>query len=241
MSITNNHEFIKIKNARKIILRMMKHRGYCSYKLFMNDEFDASVNHRLADYENGSEEILEEDAELLRTNLTIYFDSVKEKKLNSHIFIFSEWIKVGVNEIQILIERAIDRFRLCNSYDDITVSLVLQNPLTSTAIKTLEILPASMSITIHIFMESELQIDISKHKKISLHEICTPKEKLEIMKYYSVTEGQLPHVFYNDPITKYIGGKKGDLIKITRKSETWECVDLDDKDQFKSLYYRLVV
>ncbi len=63
------------------------------------------------------------------------------------------------------------------------------------------------------------------------HEILTEREKKEVMEKFGVNEKQLPKIPASDPVIALIGANPGNLIKITRKSET----------SGEAVYYRLVV
>ncbi len=73
---------------------------------------------------------------------------------------------------------------------------------------------------IDVYLLDEAQINITKHKYVPKHEICTTREKNAIMKSYSATSKQLPEILQSDPIMRHYGGRKGQLIRITRTSET---------------------
>ncbi|MEM7816103.1 MAG: DNA-directed RNA polymerase subunit H [Candidatus Aenigmatarchaeota archaeon] len=74
------------------------------------------------------------------------------------------------------------------------------------------------------------EIDILKHRLVPKHEILSQKEKKELLEKMKVSEKQLPKILDSDPVVKKIGAKPGDLIKITRKSQT----------AGESVYYRIV-
>ncbi len=63
------------------------------------------------------------------------------------------------------------------------------------------------------------------------HVVISKKEAKEVLEKYNVTKGQLPKIFSNDPVAKMINAESGDIIKITRKSQT----------AGKSVFYRVVV
>ncbi len=57
------------------------------------------------------------------------------------------------------------------------------------------------------------------------------KEKEELLSRLGAKEEQLPKIFSNDPAIRHLNAKKGDIIKITRKSPT----------AGRSVYYRVVI
>ncbi len=74
-------------------------------------------------------------------------------------------------------------------------------------------------------------IDIFAHELVPKHEILSEEEAKEVLKRFRVKPYQLPHIKASDPAVKALGGKPGDIIKITRKSPT----------AGYALYYRYVV
>ncbi|MBS7639616.1 DNA-directed RNA polymerase subunit H [Candidatus Bathyarchaeota archaeon] len=73
--------------------------------------------------------------------------------------------------------------------------------------------------------------NIFKHYLVPKHEILSPEEREEVLKKYRIEPYKLPHIKTSDPVVRVIGAKPGDIIKITRRSQTaGECV-----------YYRYVV
>jgi DNA-directed RNA polymerase subunit H len=74
-------------------------------------------------------------------------------------------------------------------------------------------------------------INIFINDLVPKHEILTKEEEEELLKKYKITKKQLPRILSTDPAVKAIGAKKGDIIKITRKSPT----------AGETYYYRVVV
>lgn len=72
-------------------------------------------------------------------------------------------------------------------------------------------------IQVEFFSEDELIINKTKH-------ILSPKYNLATdtdLKVYKIEDtSKLPKILYNDHISKYFGLKRGDILKINRKSET---------------------
>jgi DNA-directed RNA polymerase subunit H (RpoH/RPB5) len=61
---------------------------------------------------------------------------------------------------------------------------------------------------------------ILSHKLVPQHKIISEKDKNELLKKYNITPEQLPKILDTDPVSKYIGAKPGQIIKIVRKSHT---------------------
>lgn len=74
------------------------------------------------------------------------------------------------------------------------------------------------------------KIDISKHELVPKHEIVTEEEKKEIVEKYGSLKN-LPRIYSTDPQVRILNAKPGDVIKITRKSET----------AGEAIYYRIVI
>jgi len=62
--------------------------------------------------------------------------------------------------------------------------------------------------------------DIFEHALVPLHEIVSDEELAEVTKKYHAEPFQFPWIKVNDPIAIILGAKRGDVVKITQKSET---------------------
>ena len=58
------------------------------------------------------------------------------------------------------------------------------------------------------------------HFFVPKHEIMNKNEADEIMVRYNAKPEQMPFISANDPVIRSISAQPGDLIRITRKSET---------------------
>ena len=72
--------------------------------------------------------------------------------------------------------------------------------------------------------------DISEHSFVPKHELLSEQEAEELLRRLDVSRQQLPYILASDPMVKKLGAKFGDIIKITRESET----------AGKAVYYRVV-
>lgn len=74
-------------------------------------------------------------------------------------------------------------------------------------------------------------VEIVKHEMVPKHEILTEKEKKDVLEKFEVTEEQLPRILISDPVVEMIGAKPGNVLRITRESQT----------AGEAVYYRIVV
>jgi DNA-directed RNA polymerase subunit H len=72
---------------------------------------------------------------------------------------------------------------------------------------------------------------VSDHQLVAKHEILGEDEKKQILTRFNATEEQFPFLFSTDPVVREIHAKPGDMVRITRVSDT----------AGESFYYRYVV
>ncbi|MBE6487536.1 MAG: DNA-directed RNA polymerase subunit H [Methanosphaera stadtmanae] len=65
-----------------------------------------------------------------------------------------------------------------------------------------------------------LKTDILQHNLVPEHVILSDEETEKVLEELNSTTDQLPKILPNDPVVKAIGANVGDVLKITRKSET---------------------
>jgi len=102
------------------------------------------------------------------------------------------------------------------------------------------------SIYVEVFTEKEVQINVTHHVDVPRHILCSNTKRDEILEKYSVTREQIPKIVVNghfpDAVARYLGARKGQLVKIIRPSEAVENVVLKGKKvDLVDITYRIVV
>lgn len=96
--------------------------------------------------------------------------------------------------------------------------IVVQNLITPYAKQTLSAIQEK--ITVEQFQEAELLINITKHVFVPEHIVLSADEKVALLAKYKLKDTQLPRIQSSDPIARYYGLAKGQVVKIIRPSET---------------------
>uniref|UniRef100_A0A7S3DRS1 DNA-directed RNA polymerases I, II, and III subunit RPABC1 n=1 Tax=Entomoneis paludosa TaxID=265537 RepID=A0A7S3DRS1_9STRA len=145
-----------------------------------------------------------------RDNLTILVEKADDETNQLFVF-FPEDEKVGVKPIKTIT----DRMKKDNVSNAIMILRVNITPFAKLALQEM-----SDQFRIEHFKEAELLVDITKHQLVPEHQVLTPNEKSALLKRYRLKDNQLPRIQPNDPIARYYGMKRGNVVKIIRPSET---------------------
>ncbi|KNZ62367.1 DNA-directed RNA polymerase II subunit E [Puccinia sorghi] len=96
--------------------------------------------------------------------------------------------------------------------------LIYSQAMTPSANKVI----ASMAqqYALEAFQEAELLVNITHHIMVPKHEVMKPEEKKALLARYRLKDTQLPRIQLSDPVARYYGLKRGQVVRITRPSET---------------------
>ncbi|KAJ0384115.1 hypothetical protein COL922a_009093 [Colletotrichum nupharicola] len=117
----------------------------------------------------------------------------------------------GIKEIKKFIHHLIS-----NKYS--SGIMVTHVPLSPAARKMLVTIESFAKV--ECFLEEDLLVNITKHELVPRHILLSREEKIALLKRYRLKETQLPRILQKDPVAKYLGLKRGQVVKIIRNSET---------------------
>jgi len=189
-------EASRLFRVYKTISAMLGKRGYMVPRE-MRDMTPASFTERFGEFPT-------------REGLTILVEKADDESNQLFVF-FPEDEKVGVKPIKVYT----DRMKEEGVSNAILVLRVDITPFAKQAVQEV-----SDSFRIEHFKEAELLVDITDHKLVPEHQLLSQNEKLELLKRYRLKETQLPRIQENDPVAKYYGMRRGNVVKIIRPSET---------------------
>jgi len=64
------------------------------------------------------------------------------------------------------------------------------------------------------------KFDVTKHVMVPDHQIMTADEVKNLLARYDISYEHLPKIYNDDPVMKAISANTGDVIRITRSSQT---------------------
>lgn len=96
--------------------------------------------------------------------------------------------------------------------------LIYSSAMTPSANKVIASMAQQFSL--EAFQEAELLVNITHHIMVPRHEVMSTEEKKALLARYRLKDTQLPRIQLTDPVARYYGLKRGQVVRIIRPSET---------------------
>ncbi|KAF9046862.1 DNA-directed RNA polymerase RPB5 subunit [Hymenopellis radicata] len=197
--MADSEEAAKLWKVNRTVHELVKDRGF----QVSNDELQMDLNQFRETYAS-------QTGSIDRGQLNFFTNSVTNP--TDQIFIyFSDEKSVGVKTMRklltILDEKSIQRG-----------IIVFPGNMTPSARKV--IVQTASQYRLEEFSESDLLVNIVHHTLVPRHDVLTTEQKKILLEKYRLKETQLPRIQLADPVARYYGLRRGQVVKITRPSET---------------------
>lgn len=204
MEAATDQEISRLFRVRRTVLELLRDRGYA----VLDEEEDLRQPPDVFRSEFATNNYNRESLTLLRQ---------KRDNANDQIYVFFPDEQrnklLGVKPISDKAERM--------EKDGVrSAIIILQTGLTPYAKSAVEKLSAGEMCKMEVFLENELIVNITKHVLVPRHDVLPDEAKLALLRRYKLKESQLPRIQKSDPIARYYGLQHGQVVKITRPSET---------------------
>ncbi|XP_065917625.1 DNA-directed RNA polymerases I, II, and III subunit RPABC1-like [Dysidea avara] len=191
----------KLWRVRKTLMQLCHDRGY----LVTQDELDQTIGQFKEQFGDRPS-----DHHPSRADLSILVEHNNDPTDQLFVF-FPEDPKVGIKTIK----------QYCQRMQEENISraiIVVQQGMTPSA--KMALVEMAPKYILEQFMEAELMINITEHELVPEHVVMTTEEKNDLLARYKLKEHQLPRIQQSDPVARYFGLKRGQVVKIVRPSET---------------------
>lgn len=200
MSAVDSEQY-NLYRTRKTVAKMLSDRQYLVSQLDLNQTFD--------DFRST----------FTSRDQAISFLVNKRDNPTDQLMVFcAEEDKIGVKPIKDYVARM-------ETAHVTRAILVLKKGITPFAKRILQEMaspttPLASRRIIETFEGEELLVNITEHIFVPKHVLLNDAEKSALLKKYKLKDTQLPRIQQADPVARYYGLAKGQVVKIIRPSET---------------------
>ncbi|KAI9227993.1 MAG: RNA polymerase Rpb5, C-terminal domain-containing protein [Piptocephalis tieghemiana] len=195
---TDEKEIVSLWKVMRTIYQIASDRGY----LVSQSDYDLSYEQFRSEHaRNGAVD---------RAGLMV-LATKRDDPLESLQVAFAEETSVGIKTARKICERMI----LQGVRRGI---IVYQQSMTPSASKV--VTATARKVEVEVFSESELLVNVTHHTLVPKHIVLSEAEKATLLQRYRLQESQLPRIQSIDPVARYFGLKRGQVVKIVRPSET---------------------
>ncbi|XP_054646390.1 DNA-directed RNA polymerases I, II, and III subunit RPABC1 [Dunckerocampus dactyliophorus] len=192
----DEEETYRLWKIRKTIMQLCHDRGY----LVSQEELDQTLEEFKMKFGDQPR----------RTDLNVLVAHNDDPTDQMSVF-FPEEPKVGIKTIKMYCQKMQE--------ENITRAIiVVQMGMTPSAKQSL--VDMAPKYILEQFLQQELLINITEHELVPEHTVMTKEEVTELLARYKLKESQLPRIQAGDPVARYFGLKRGQVVKIIRPSET---------------------
>ena len=202
----NQEEISKLFKVKKTLDKMMEDRDYIGDKksfeewkedLQKKEEMNG-IYYKINEDKKYQNNIDQNDNEQKRLTKRLYYKYISQK-------INADTIKLFLNDIK-------------NS--QAASGLIIMDGKISQQAKQ-KIQEISKEFPIEVFTTNELVVNITEHELVPEHKLLSEEDKKILLERYRIRDqNQLPKILLTDPVARYLGLKRGDVVKIIRESET---------------------
>jgi len=198
---SSDAELYNYYRVRRTVARMLHDRQYIVSQLDLNQSFD------------------EFKAHFTSADHSISFLVNKRDNPTDQLMVFAaEEDKIGVKPIKDYVQRM-------ETAGVTRAILILKRGITPFAKRILQEMasqstPLASRRLIELFEQEELLVNITEHIFVPKHVLLSDLEKQALLRKYKLKDTQLPRIQQIDPVARYYGLSKGQVVKIIRPSET---------------------
>lgn len=189
----DEQETYKLWRIRKTIMQICHDRGY----LVTQDELDQTLDEFKEQFGDKPSE-----RRPARSDLIVLVAHNDDPTDQMFVF-FPEDAKVGIKTIKTYCQRMQE--------ENITRAIIIVQAGMTPSAKQALVDMAPKYILEH-FLEAELLVNITAHMLVPEHVVMTPEEKSELLQRYKLKESQLPRIQQGDPVARYFGLKRGQVV-----------------------------